>query len=29
MVRLDELPAACADLIAGAVTGRILVRLGG
>jgi len=27
-VTLDELPAACADLYAGTVTGRILVRLG-
>lgn len=27
-VGLDELPAACNDLIAGAVTGRILVRIG-
>ncbi len=27
-VTLDELPAACADLIAGTVTGRILVRIG-
>jgi NADPH2:quinone reductase len=27
-VSLDELPAACADLIAGTVTGRILVRIG-
>lgn len=27
-VTLDELPAACQDLIAGTVTGRILVRLG-
>lgn len=27
-VSLDELPAACADLIAGTVTGRILVKVG-
>jgi NADPH2:quinone reductase len=27
-VSLDELPAACGDLIAGTVTGRILVRIG-
>lgn len=27
-VTLDELPAACNDLIAGAVTGRILVKIG-
>ena len=27
-VTLDELPAACADLIAGTVTGRILVKIG-
>ncbi len=29
VVTLDELPAACADLIAGTVTGRILVKIGG
>lgn len=28
VVTLDELPAACQDLIAGTVTGRILVKLG-
>ncbi len=28
VVALDELPAACADLFAGTVTGRILVRIG-
>jgi acrylyl-CoA reductase (NADPH) len=28
-VTLDELPAACADLIAGTVTGRVLVKVGG
>lgn len=28
-VTLDQVPAACADLIAGSVTGRILVQIGG